>query len=280
MKKHLNLLLLCSLFVTFLATGITNGQQQKSFRCAWISFSHIDTVLERVKDAKFNAVVFYWNREKTPAAIERAQKLGLDCYIWVTPVFPKGDKKLYLQQMFENETTILQKELELKRQKKLFPSGYQGGGEPLPKRQEVLINKMPCFHKPQVVSATKKYIKDILQNLPQANGIALDMFGYRNYYCCYCEASKVAFRKYCAKHNLKPERESSWRQFSLDSLVDFQNEMCKYARSLKPNIKITNHVWPVYMPEPLYGNRLDIDYCAQTVAWFFKPYWSDKKIVK
>ena len=31
---------------------------------------------------------------------------------------------------------------------------------------------------------------------------------------------------------------------------------------------------------PLYGNRLDVDYCCQTVAWFFKPYWPPEKIEK
>jgi hypothetical protein len=50
--------------------------------------------------------------------------------------------------------------------------------------------------------------------------------------------------------------------------------------SLRPDIKTTIHVWPVFLPEPLYGNRLDLDYCAQTVAWFFPPYWADDKIAK
>jgi hypothetical protein len=34
----------------------------------------------------------------------------------------------------------------------------------------------------------------------------------------------------------------------------------------------------VYLPEPLYGNRLDLDVCAQTGAWFFEPFWSLDKI--
>lgn len=33
------------------------------------------------------------------------------------------------------------------------------------------------------------------------------------------------------------------------------------------------------MPEPIYGKWLNLDYCAQTAAWFFKPYWKDDKIV-
>ena len=37
-------------------------------------------------------------------------------------------------------------------------------------------------------------------------------------------------------------------------------------------------MYPVFLPDPLYGNRLDVDYCCQTVAWFFKPYWSAERI--
>ena len=63
-------------------------------------------------------------------------------------------------------------------------------------------------------------------------------------------------------------------------MVEFQNELCRHARELRPSIKTTVHVWPTYLPEPLYGNRLDLDYCCQTAAWFFKPYWSDDKITQ
>ena len=30
--------------------------------------------------------------------------------------------------------------------------------------------------------------------------------------------------------------------------------------------------------EPVYGWRLDVDTCCETVAWFFEPYWSADKI--
>lgn len=36
--------------------------------------------------------------------------------------------------------------------------------------------------------------------------------------------------------------------------------------------------YPVFLPEPLYGNRLDVDFCGQTAAWFFEPFWSYEKI--
>jgi hypothetical protein len=69
-------------------------------------------------------------------------------------------------------------------------------------------------------------------------------------------------------------------EFSRDSLVDAINELAAFAREVKPGAKVAIHVYPVFLPEPLYGNRLDVDYCCQTVAWFFEPYWSREKIVR
>ena len=69
-------------------------------------------------------------------------------------------------------------------------------------------------------------------------------------------------------------------QFSLDSLVSFTNDMAAFVRSIKPGAKLAIHVYPVFQAQPLYGNRLDVDYCCQTVAWFFEPYWSLEKVAR
>jgi hypothetical protein len=123
----------------------------------------------------------------------------------------------------------------------------------------------------------KTNVKEILETAPNLKGVALDMFGYQNYNCCYCPTSMKAFDEYCLKHK-EMAKEDAWSSFNLETLVSFQNELCDYARTVRGNVKITNHVWPVYMPEPLYGNRLNLDYCAQTAAWFFEPFWNDNKI--
>jgi hypothetical protein len=67
-------------------------------------------------------------------------------------------------------------------------------------------------------------------------------------------------------------------RFSQDTLVDFVNGLARYARSVRADAKVTCHVYPVFLPEPLYGNRLDVDYCGQTAAWYFEPLWSYEKI--
>lgn len=66
--------------------------------------------------------------------------------------------------------------------------------------------------------------------------------------------------------------------FSLESLVNFYNEMADYARSLKPGIKITCHVYPTFLPEIYYGNRLKMDECSSTAAWYYEPYWSKERM--
>jgi hypothetical protein len=47
---------------------------------------------------------------------------------------------------------------------------------------------------------------------------------------------------------------------------------------VRPGVKVTIHVYPTFLPEPVYGWRLDVDTCCETVAWFFEPYWSADKV--
>jgi hypothetical protein len=37
-------------------------------------------------------------------------------------------------------------------------------------------------------------------------------------------------------------------------------------------------VYPTFLPDPLYGNRLKADFCGQTVAWYFP--WDTEKIAQ
>ena len=60
--------------------------------------------------------------------------------------------------------------------------------------------------------------------------------------------------------------------------MSFYNTLVTYAKEKKPDIKTTCHIWPHFAPNPLYGNRLQVDYCGQTVSWFFLPHWSLDKI--
>jgi hypothetical protein len=52
--------------------------------------------------------------------------------------------------------------------------------------------------------------------------------------------------------------------------------MVEYIKSLRPEFKIMAHLYPVFRPDPIYGNRLKVDYCGQTAAWYF--FWPPEKI--
>lgn len=274
----LKLIIMVLMFGTvFCATAGTDGSKKDGWRSIWVSQKRLDIVLTRAGKLNFHAVIMNThNNEKLLREFAiKAKKTDLESYCCFTPISPD---KTSLQQMSVEGEKVFEKQQKLKRLKKLFPGGYQGGGEPLPDRKEVILNRVTCFHRPEVVTATQAKIKKML-GCPELTGIALDMFGYQNYSSCRCPASLKAFEKFRSQHPGLKEKEV-WNKFCLDSLVKFQNNVCEYARSIRPEIKITVHVWPVYLPKPLYGNMLDLDYCCQTVAWFFKPYWSDKKIAE
>ena len=156
-------------------------------------------------------------------------------------------------------------------------SQYQSGGEPLSKT-EVLTTPLLCLHDPRVLKAFKQQIKEML-SVPGVKGVAFDYIGYRNYRCCYCEHSMKLFNEW-KKDKPDVSYEENLERFSLETLVHFNNELASYARSINPKTKIITHVYPVFLPEPLYGNRLDVDVCGQTAAWFFKPFWNYDKITK
>jgi hypothetical protein len=152
---------------------------------------------------------------------------------------------------------------------------YQWGGEPA-MTNEVLLNKVLCPNDPEFRELFKTYIDQII-SVPGIEGLAFDGVGYQNYRCCYCERCEQLLKKYRKAH---PDMslEEARTAFSRDSLVDYINYLADYARSKKPDIKTTLHIWPVFAPDPLYGNRLDVDYCGQTAAWY--TLWPQEKIAK
>lgn len=118
--------------------------------------------------------------------------------------------------------------------------------------------------------------EEVVRNY-DVDGVAIDFLGYRNYAACYCEHSSAARRKFAAEHpSLSPGE--VLRRFSEDSLVHFSQQVCDTVRTVKPKLGIACHVYPDFDPNPLYANRLHVDYCGQTIAWFFTPHWSYETI--
>ncbi len=154
-------------------------------------------------------------------------------------------------------------------------SGYQYGGEPA-RAVEVLTPPLLCPHDPRVRELFQEQIREILST-SGIRGVAFDFFGYRNYRCCLCRRSVARFEAWREGRPAMP-REREIEAFSLESLVDVINALAGHARSIRPDAKVQCHVYPVFLPEPLYGNRLDMDYCGQTAAWYFEPFWVLDKV--
>ena len=152
---------------------------------------------------------------------------------------------------------------------------YQWGGEPV-MTDEVLVHKILCLNNKQFRDKFKGYIDQIL-SVEGIEGIAFDGVGYQNYRCCYCKHCRELLAEYRESHKKLSEAEAEV-SFFRESLVDYINSLADYARSKRPGIKTTLHIWPVFASEPLYGNRLDVDYCGQTAAWF--TLWPEEKIAE
>ena len=226
---------------------------------------NIDKTMKRISDSGFNAAAVSGANLNT--LIPYGQKHNVGIYYWFH-IIPPENMKQFAQQMSPEENEILQK---LTADKSVDKNGYQFGGEPLAGHQEVLETPLLCFHCPETVEFCKKHLDAVFERYPEINGIAFDYIGYQNYRCCHCKQSTSLFEEYYKKVQSRMSREAALEQFSLETLVQFSNELSAYIRKLKPEARIATHVYPVFIPDPLYGNRLDVDYCCQTVAWFFKP---------
>ncbi len=202
------------------------------------------------------------------------EKIGI--YYWIS-LYPRKKDKRFLQGMNKQDA---EKVANMRRDKDPYKHGYQLGGEPINEQTNVFIHDLYCFHRPEVVKMMQDKIRKAFDACPELAGIAFDYFGYVNYRCCRCPYSLRLFEEYYKKLPPGTDREKALDKFSLESLVAFNNELAAFVRKLKPGSKIVTHIYPTYLPDPVYGNRLNVDYCCQTVAWYFKPYWKPEKIEK
>lgn len=246
------------------------------WRAGWCSLRKPGELVACAKEVGFNALIAHGSKERMRAFAKRAKDAGIESYYWIS-LIPKGkDMARFAQVMGPEDDRALD---EITADKDPAKHGYQFGGEPLPNRHDVLTTPVLCFHHPEVFAYCKRTIREMMEACPDLTGVAFDYFGYRNYRCCLCPYSRELFAAWRKQH---PELsgQKALEQFSRDTLVDFNNRLAAFVRRIRPGAKVATHVYPVFLPEPLYGNRLDVDYCCQTVAWFFKPYWSTEKTAR
>jgi hypothetical protein len=227
-------------------------------------------------------VIITWSNDRKllETAVKAAQKHNIKVFACIAPMGRVKTlwKKQYPQQpvpwqVMNDAENAAYKFIFAGKNKTLIP--YQWGGEPV-LTNEVLQPKIICFNNSETRELFKPVIDEII-SVPGLEGLAFDGFGYQNYYACHCEKCRKLLKEYQKKHP-----EVSAKQAEIDffrsSLVNYINHLADYARSKKADIKTTIHIWPVFSPDPLYGNRLNIDYCGQTAAWY--TIWPEEKIVR
>lgn len=231
----------------------------------------IENAVARAKALGFNAVAWQVGPEpgKCRAFIHACRQQGLESY---APVSITNEREIrYRQQLFPGEERL--------------PSGpkddptHQQGGEPLggAAGKEIMSANLPDFRHPFVAEEFREKIRAAIHQ--GYTGLALDFIGFRNYHGCACPLCAGLLER-SAPPGVPPQEAAD--RFHEETLVTFYEKLCAYARayaaSLNRTVKITCHVYPVYLPNALYGNRLPVDYCGQTVSWFFYPHWSFEKI--
>ena len=281
------LILCCLLTARFgLPAGALLADEPVVWRSGWVSMAQPEETIACAREIGFNALIFHGPIEKMKRWTALTKAAGIESYYWFSPIAREHDSDLapLAQVMTPEDETALEN---LRASKDPKKGGYQFGGEPLPTRcdptspdHDVLLSaRLLCFHRPESVAWCRKQIAEMLLACPDLTGIGLDYFGYQNYRGCLCLRSLQLFDEYCQSHPDVP-RDKAWVEFSRDTLVATINDLSRYARSVRPGIKVTIHVYPTFLPEPVYGWRLNVDTCCETVAWFFEPYWSAEKVAE
>lgn len=142
---------------------------------------------------------------------------------------------------------------------------------------DVLPTRLLCLGSPAVRAMCKEYLTEMCANNDYA-GIAFDYVGFMNYRRCHCQDCQDKLAEYCRKHQLTSTPLDLEEAFFQEQLVSFYHEMVEQVKSLRPEMLTFAHLYPVFLPNPLYGRLLKLDFCAETAAWYFP--WPEKKILE
>ncbi|MDD2707049.1 MAG: hypothetical protein PHV34_03495 [Verrucomicrobiae bacterium] len=222
----------------------------------------VESGVQKAVELGFNAMEWSQAQSKFPTLFTAlCKKAGIESYYCVNPSSKARQKFLDPEYALQENPHC--------------------GGEPPSANDigKVISRKQPgcCFVQPDCLENTKKTMAKAFQD--GFDGIAFDFFGYDNFHGCYCPLCNELREKYITSHP-GMERQEADHRFSEDMIVKFHVDAVAYARSIKADAKTTCHIYPSFYPNLLYGNRLPVDYCGQTVAWFFKPHWPLEKIKK
>lgn len=131
-----------------------------------------------------------------------------------------------------------------------------------------------CFEHEETKAVIRARIEKALS---WADGIALDGFGFVNYYACFCDRCEAIRAEMKKNHPDKSDLEILG-EMSAQTLVAIHKMIYDHAKSVKADAVVTDHVWPPFRPDEYIGHRLKLDYCTQTISWFYPPEWRLERV--
>ena len=221
-----------------------------------------EQAVDFVADLGCNTLV---TNSATPEMVTRAHKRDIQI---IATVFPYSDDD------FENaHPHCLQKMREFEYKVSDAIAG-QPHGESYRWQSFVLPRTLLCFEHLESQAELKKRVERAL-NI--ADGIALDGFGFANYYACFCNRCETLRKEARAQTPDQSDIEIMGR-VSMQTLTDVHRLLYDHAKSIDPNAIVTNHVWPHFLPDEYIGAKYKLDYCTQTISWFYPPEWRLERV--
>jgi len=138
----------------------------------------------------------------------------------------------------------------------------------------ILTRPMLCFAQPESQAELKKQVERALEI---ADGIALDGFGFTNYYACFCPHC-TALRGEKKRQNPALSEVEVMAEVSKQTLINIHRLLHDHAKAIKPAALVTNHVWPMFLPDEYLAAQYKLDYCTQTISWFYPPEWPLERV--
>lgn len=201
----------------------------------------------------------------TPEMVARTNKRDIQV---IATVFPYSDDD------FENaHPHCLQKMREFEYKISNAIAG-QSHGESYRWQSFILPRTTLCFEHPESQAELKKRVE---RALDIADGIALDGFGFVNYYACFCDHCET-LRKEARAQTPDLSDIEIMGKISTQTLIDVHRLLYDQAKSINPNAIVTNHVWPYFLPDEYIGAKYKLDYCTQTISWFYPPEWRLERV--
>jgi hypothetical protein len=138
----------------------------------------------------------------------------------------------------------------------------------------LLARNAMCFEHPETEASLRKRVEEALG---WADGIALDGFGFMNSYACFCDRCNAIRAEMKAKEPDRPDLDIL-EEMSTQTLVTVHAKLYAHARSINPRAIVTDHVWPPFRPDPYIGRTFKLDFCTQTISWFYPPEWRLERV--